>query len=240
MTDQHVPTVVLTVDLDWAPDEVIADTIEIVDQTNVSVTFFATHATSTMHGLPRPRYEVAIHPNFNPLLTGGIGSVRTVVEDLMEKYPDARGSRAHSLVQGSPIYNDLAQAGLEYDCSLFLPYQIGLQPHRLPNGLVRIPYFWEDDAHFAYRRPFALANIELDPNRPNVFDFHPVHVFLNTEVEERYLAAKPDYHDANGLLAHRNSRTMGTRSLLLELLEEIRAGRLSSQPLADSLAEVMR
>lgn len=231
------PTVVLTFDLDWAPEEVVADTIEILERFPVGATFFATHASALMRGLERPRHELAIHPNFNPLLNGGGGHARAVIDDLMRQYPEARGSRAHSLVQGSPIYNHLAEAGLRYDCSLLLPYQVGLRPHTLPNGLVRIPYFWEDDAHFAYRRPFVLDRIDLDPVEPNIFDFHPVHIYLNTEVEERYLAAKPSYQDPRSLLAHRNVDTPGTRSLLIEILEEVAAGRLNCRPLVDSLTE---
>jgi hypothetical protein len=103
---------------------------------------------------------------------------------------------------------------------------------------VRIPYFWEDDAHFAYRRPFVLDSFELDPVEPNIFDFHPVHVYLNTEIDERYQAAKPSYHEPKAMLAHRNMQTAGTRTLLVELLEAISDDRLRWRRLTESLAEV--
>ncbi len=208
----------LTFDIDWAPDPVIEDTLGLLASAGVRATIFATHPTPALQDLDPTQFEIGIHPNFNPLLLGQGGDYRIIVDQLLLAFPSARGARSHSLVQSSHILDHFVDAGLQYDCNVLSPYQHGLRPHVLHNGLVRIPYFWEDDLHFTYRRPFALADLELDSNGPSVFDFHPIHIYLNTDSVETYAVAKPHTSDAAGLRRSRNSTNSGARDLLCELL----------------------
>ncbi len=61
----------LTFDLDWAHDEVINDAIDLVEAVDVPATWFVTHATPTLERLrANPKFELGVHPNFNPLLDG--------------------------------------------------------------------------------------------------------------------------------------------------------------------------
>ncbi len=50
-----------------------------------------------------------------------------------------------------------------------------------------------------------------------VFDFHPIHVFLNTETLECYERTQTSHHSPNELIKHR-CQGYGTRSRLIELL----------------------
>jgi hypothetical protein len=115
--------------------------------------------------------------------------------------------------------------------SLFLPRATHLQPHAINYAgakLVRIPYFWEDDVEMFEERPIWTGDDErLDVPGLRVFDFHPVHVALNTERFDRYDAlrkARPlpswdaAFVDANTF------RGLGPRSLFVELADSL-AGR---------------
>lgn len=51
-----------------------------------------------------------------------------------------------------------------------------------------------------------------------VFDFHPIHVFLNTESLDRYERTRPLHQNPKELIKHRYQGD-GTRSRLIELLE---------------------
>ena len=51
-----------------------------------------------------------------------------------------------------------------------------------------------------------------------VFDFHPIHIFLNTESLERYERTRPIHHNPKELIKHRYSG-YGARNQLIELLE---------------------
>ena len=63
----------LTIDIDWAPDFVILDTVELLLKYNVVATILVTHDSPLLQDLrSHKNFEFGIHPNFNPLLNGRI------------------------------------------------------------------------------------------------------------------------------------------------------------------------
>lgn len=215
--------IILTFDVDWAPDAVVADTLELLAAHGARATLFATHETTVLRGIEADGFEVGIHPNFNPLLAGQGGSADDVLDGILDLYPAARGVRSHSMLQSTPLLAKFAARGLRYDANHFLPYQ-PIRPFGLWTGMVRIPYNWEDDVHWQYGRSFDDPGLELDAWPLCVLDFHPVHVYLNTEREERYAAARPHYQDPAALRRHRNATSVpGARDLLLAVLRRSRA-----------------
>ena len=85
--------------------------------------------------------------------------------------------------------------------------------------MIRIPYFWEDDVHCLYGDPQAFE-IALGHTGLRVFDFHPIHVFLNTENMDRYERTRSQHWNAVELLHHRNKDELGARDHLIKLLKE--------------------
>lgn len=68
----------LTFDIDWAHDEVLNDTIDIVERAGVAATWFVTHDTPVLERLKHnPNFELGIHPNFNYLLQGNSKNGKT-------------------------------------------------------------------------------------------------------------------------------------------------------------------
>ena len=53
-----------------------------------------------------------------------------------------------------------------------------------------------------------------------VYDFHPIHVFLNTESIERYEETRLLHHKPNELIKHRYNG-YGIRNQLIDLIEII-------------------
>lgn len=226
--------IALTFDIDWAPDTVLADTLELVAEAGVPTTLFATHATPLLSG--SQACEIALHPNF---LRGG--DPARVLDDIMEIHPEARGIRTHSFVQSTPILDLFARRGLAYDSSVLMFRCVGATPYRYWNGLARIPVFWEDDINFMAGGAWDPGDLGLtDTESLHVFDFHPVHVFLNTESMERYAAAKPHYHDAARLRDFMNPESTGTgaRVFLKRLLNQIRTDAIPTTLLRDVAARM--
>lgn len=217
-----------SLDIDWAHDAIIEDSLRIFEDHGVRCTLFATHKTSVLDALPSNRFEVGIHPNFNPLFSGSGGTAEQILKDLLHLYPNAKGARSHSIAQSSGILNLFAEQGLTYESNQFVPYSRCLQAYKLWNGLIRIPYNWEDDVHFAYRKSFGEPEIELTDSSMKVLDFHPVHIFLNTDTQERYNDAKRFYHEPQKLLALRNKDRPGVRDCLLHLLRQMKEDSLQS------------
>lgn len=220
----------LTIDIDWAHDDVLADTIDLIEQADVCCTWFVTHGTPLLERLrANPKFELGIHPNFNWLLIGDFRngvSARNVVERLLEIVPEARSVRSHSMAQSSVILDIFAEVGLSHDVNHFIPTtaQIATKPWRLWQGIVRVPYHWEDDVTCLYMdRQIAVPNLQeiLKQNDFCVFDFHPIHIFLNTESLQRYEAAKAMYHSPKDLVVYRNPQK-GTRTWLIDLLDAMK------------------
>ncbi len=225
---RHGSKVALTFDVDWAPEEVLNDTIRILDNYDVKATFFATHSSPILHSLDKKRYEIGLHPNFNNLLSGEQSSnYKQVIRQLLNIYPDSVGIRCHSLLHSSVMLSYFKEIGLLYDSNIFLPYHLGLKPFKSSNGLFRIPYFWEDDVHFEFGYEFELSNLNMDDDL-NVFDFHPIHIFLNTDRVETYNQARSHYQEPTILLSKRNASRLGARDYLLQLLETIKANNVNT------------
>lgn len=225
--EQHADTIYCTFDIDWACDEVLAYTIDLVEEAGVCAKWFVTHDTPLLKRLrENPKFELGIHPNFNNILaakpdTNNGKSAEEIVDNLLALVPEATSVRSHSMAQSSALLQLFRDKGFTHDCNHFIPYHTGMElcPWSLWNGLIKVPYFWEDDVSALYGDDFGVV-VELTQRRGlKVFDFHPIHVFLNTERMERYEESRPYHRSPEKLLAYCNKDTFGARTALKTLLE---------------------
>lgn len=213
----------LTFDIDWACDDVLKHTIDIVESANIAATWFVTHDTDLLERLRENiKFELGIHPNFNLLLNGDSKHGKTaeeVIERLMCIVPEARTVRSHSMTQSSLILDLFKKFGLTHDSNTFIPEQISanLSPWYVWNNIVKVPYFWEDDVACLYKENTPIKYLKSRDGL-KVFDFHPIHVFLNTEDIRRYERTRNIHNDASKLIEHRN-RDYGAHTALNELLD---------------------
>lgn len=237
----------LTFDLDWASDEVFRDTLNILLAENVSATFFITHATPLLEEIRQnPLFELGIHPNFNGMPNNAFSAkpYAQIVDELMAIVPEAKCVRSHALAQSTLLIDVFASRGLTHDLNLLLPMRSGiaLKPFRHWNGMIRAPYLWEDDVHCLDLRAGRVSGWDpapfLDCPGLKIFDFHPIHIFLNTEDLERYERARPHFRDIDALSVLRNNDTPpptqgGTRGFLIELIREAKARGLTFMKAGD-------
>lgn len=208
----------LTCDVDWAPDYILADTIELFEDNDVAVTILATHETPVLRDLGSSKYEIGIHPNLRLPLFDKTVDLYSVVMPLRELFPEALCVRSHSLVDATAIMDIYAELGLWHDLTQFLPYQTVPRPYRFYNGVIRIPFNWEDDYHFLSSRSFDDPGVAVDSITTNVFNFHPIHLYLNTECADRYRDARGRLAAGRGIEELRNrGQVSGTRDLFRAL-----------------------
>jgi hypothetical protein len=215
--------VFLTLDVDWASDDVFAHAIDLVDSLGARATWFITHDTPLLDRLRNSdRYEIGIHPNFNPLLFKGDTSLGSTPEEIVSRLlalvPGAKSVRSHSMTQSSWLLNLFRRLGLTHDCNSFVPVEssIALKPWRGWEGLVRVPYFWEDDLHAIGGEPWDVTATTRHRGL-KVYDFHPIHLFLNTPTPGHYETARPLLSDLGRLQAMRHTGP-GPRTFLEELV----------------------
>lgn len=188
--------ILLSFDVDWAPDWMIADVVQRLRGAGVRATFFATHYSPLLRELAcDPEFEVGIHPNLLPNSSQG-DTPEEVFANLREWFPEARLCRTHSLVQSEPLLARMAaEFGIKIDCSIHLPRAAYVEPHWLELfddglGLVRLPHVFQDNMHVLSGRGWTAPEIGLDTPGWKVMNFHPVHVVQNTARLSDYTALK--------------------------------------------------
>jgi len=222
----------LTLDLDWAPDFMIDDAAQALVDRGVRATWFVTHASPAVERLrERPDlFELGLHPNFLAGSSHG-ATPEEVVAHCAALVPGARAVRTHCLMQSTPLHDALlAGSDVEVDVSLFLPGATHVEAVEQwsPGGrLVRLPYVWQDNMEmYAPRAQWSVDGL-LDPPGLRIFDFHPVHVWLNSasfEPYERLKATRPLGEVApEDAAALRNDDGPGARTAFLALADRLAA-----------------
>lgn len=228
----------ITMDMDWANDGILADTIALVNRLDIPVCLFVTHDTPMLAELRKdPHFTLGIHPNFLPQLSGqNEKTFQETIKDMLLFVPEAKVIRCHALVDATPILVTAQEMGFRADMNLFIPFSSGisLQPFRHFSGLMRLPFFYEDDA-WALEPGHASPEEHLlsENDGLKIFNFHPIHLYLNMETMDRYNRAKPYYHEFEKLAPFINAgEGSGARDFLVNLKEiadinGIRCGKVS-------------
>lgn len=228
-------TVFVTMDMDWANDGVLRDTVSLAEKLEIPVTMFVTHDTPMLAELrAHPLFDLGIHPNFLPQLNGQTEKTYlNTLEEMHALVPEARVIRCHALVDATPVLVSARQLGFEADLNLFIPLSsgIGLKPYTHFSGIRRLPFFYEDDA-WALEPDHPSPEQHMAADGLKIFNFHPIHLYLNTETMDRYGRAKAYYHDFDRLAPFINrGEGFGARDFLLRIAElgrenGIRFGRI--------------
>ena len=215
----------LTFDMDWAHDEVIIDTLELLKKGNINCTFFITHKTSLIDEIRNvDNIEIGLHPNFNNLLNGDSKnySADHILNNLMDIAPESKSIRSHSIVNSSRLTNLFLKLGITHESNIYIPYwtNINLSPWKSESGIVHCPYFFADELACLPSKEVNLKTLTKisTQNSLRIFDFHPIHVFLNTESLDRYESTREMHFNPKELIKHRY-KGYGTRDRLQDLID---------------------
>ncbi len=224
-------TAYIVLDMDWACDAVLEDTIELIQRLDIRVTLYITHATpvlAKLRGLSS-MIELGIHPNFNDLLqgtlpTGTSTTARQRVEEMMKLVPEARSVRSHSLTTTSWLNYVFADAGLTHEVNTYLPLQAGMNLRAWRNWdgrLIRVPFLFEDSLQeFMADSGGWSVEKHLKHAGMRVLNFHPIRLFLNAKDAQLPQEAAPARQTVAGLAAHRrDSAMMGSRAFLEQFVQ---------------------
>jgi hypothetical protein len=199
--------VFLTLDLDWANDEVLDVAVNLLKPHGLKCTLFATHLSPGVEQLTRHAdFEVGVHPKFDSVAAASRepDDDPSSLGSLMATFPRARSIRSHSLVQSSRLHSQFAEFGFTHESNVYVPCDAGiaLRPWTIWNGLIRVPFVWADDIHL-YRGGGDLRQLRVVRDQGLcVLAFHPIHLYLNTDsvaTYERYKSATRRGETAAGM-----------------------------------------
>jgi hypothetical protein len=223
--------IALTIDVEWAHPEVLADVVRELDLRSLRATFFCTHPGIVVEG-----HERALHPNYrrhgNTLLAShpewldlpsDLAYFHSLTRATFDFCPEAVGARSHNLFWDSGLALISAQLGLRYVSNAFLPLASHLQPAaRLPQ-LTELPLYYMDHWDLTESATaYSLAGLRLHQPGLKILDFHPNLIFINARSNAQYLDSKRFYQDPQRLAAAR-APGRGVRTLFLELLDHLAA-----------------
>lgn len=219
-----VESPILTFDTDWAPDFVIEYVANILIKKKVRNTWFITHDFPFLEKMKENSlFEIGIHPNFYSDSTQG-SNFDLVLKNLKKIVPDAKSARSHSLLQSNHLLQQFQRYGIENDVSLILPKTKKLVPHFSKYfNLYRFPFFWEDDFEMAEESDWSINHPIYKVEGMKIFNFHPIHIYLNSKNMDMYDNIKNDFGlsnlNENNIQKFKNNDEPGTDTFFDQITE---------------------
>ena len=220
-------SIILTFDMDWASDEVLHYTLDILEKSEKPATIFVTHDTSVLSRIRRnASWEIGMHPNFTPPSKSALeldNYVDNVLSEISEIVPEAVSLRSHGVLTAGRWLWKYASAGIKY-LSNTSRFGMSSVPSYEVNGLIECPVYFGDNAQLVVERDRRIPPIPLPDLRKvgdsdlRVLVFHPIHVALNTEIYDRYERSRHAHSDWQQLSEHRNKTNKGAEYWLREVL----------------------
>lgn len=225
-------TIYLTLDTDWCHAEVLHAALQLFREHDLPATIFATGEYAALSALDAGRWEIGLHPNCSEVT---LAECESRIAALHRLHPRALGIASHAMVCSTPLLDLFRRCSFRYDRNLLCYRVAEMKPFYHHNGLLRLPVFWEDDIWFTVEpgARFTAAWLPAGDYRC-IFNFHPIHLYLNTTSRAHYLAAKPLQHDPEQLARHA-AGSYGARSVFLDLAAYIQRHQLATGLLQDFL-----
>jgi hypothetical protein len=221
--------IAISLDVDWAPDPIVDEIMDLVEQRGTPITLFCTDPStdrsgksSCLLGRYAARHELGLHPDFQ-----ATADYDSIWERLFQCYPGARGFRPHQGMSGWPIAATAARRGIVHETSTaippvfvppFRPYPAALPEYRFVSTAFM-------DAQAFAREDFAWSLEELefapylaDPNRAFVFCFHPNILYYDVGTTQAYQEMKGWYHDPRPTRSFRHRPAEAAMKLFHQLL----------------------
>lgn len=188
--------------------------------------------TQTYSCLNETVHELAPHPYL-----GANTDWMTELRKMRALFPTSTGWRSHSCVYSHLLSEWVGANGYMYASTQHQLGCVGIAPIRETFGLWQMPIYYMDNLDFSdvrfwgtlARRPFDVTLIERALTKPGLylFDFHPIHLMLNSPSYEFYAAAR-DGFKAGGSLRELSYKGYGARLFFEDLLLAMRSrGRQS-------------
>ena len=172
----------LTFDLDWAGEDSIKLTYDIIEKFGFKTTFFVTHPSKfILDKIKRKEIDAGIHPNFLKNSSQG-HNLKEVLEYCTKLIPDANSFRCHKYFDNNDITELLHNNGFKYDSNLCTNLEC-IDPFVHRSGLIRFPIYFEDGAYLLHGNTLNFKEFQPSIFKKSglyVFNFHPMHMIINT------------------------------------------------------------
>ena len=179
---EEEPVVCFTSDIDWASEDMIKKTFQLLGLKSLKITIFNTHQSSELKTkLINKEIDMLIHPNFLPNSSHG-NSFEEIIENCLKFCPEAKGFRSHRYFEVNDIFEIFNKYGFKYFSNFCTRCENYLRPNLHRSGLLSIPIFFEDGGFLLMDPTLNFNNFLENFSKPGlkVINFHPAHICFNT------------------------------------------------------------
>lgn len=177
---------VITFDTDHMTDDFMEIFISMLPE-EVKYTFFCTKPYVSLKG--KNNIEIGAHPYLNDSANWR-ESTYQLIDELEQFYGvKVQGVRSHSLYSSQTYIAELDALGVEYISSMTVPFHVELVPFRYQWGPMEAPINFMDNMQLWRGGAGLPESMIVEALRTDVyrcFDFHPIHILLNTSAMDEY------------------------------------------------------
>lgn len=171
---------IITCDLDWAPEWAIDTTLEFFLKAGIKPTVFTTHPSKTVAAL-QDQLDVGLHPYFSSDSSHGatINATSNTVSHLQYNLP---AFRCHRFKSSNQVMQAMYELGMRISSNICTDLE-ALPPFVNRYGMVEFPIFMEDGGYLWRRHALQLTALllrQLKTPGCKVLLIHPMHFALNS------------------------------------------------------------
>jgi hypothetical protein len=218
-------SLIITIDLDWACEPAVEETLDFLQNRGIRPTVFITHRSSRVESSLN-EIDVGLHPFFDPGSSHG-STISKTVEYVMNLPHNLPAFRCHRYAICNASKQAMSAAGMFISSNVCTDLEI-VKPFRDRFGMLEVPIFLEDGGYLWLKRSLdineSLSKTILEPGA-KVITIHPMHFALNTP----YFAYMSDIKQSmsreawgsmsKSVLSTLRWKGQGIRDFLVELLQ---------------------
>lgn len=172
--------VIVTVDIDWACEPAIEETLDFLESRKITPTVFSTHNSPIVERLIN-KIDVGLHPYFGHNSSHGT-TIPEVVKHILDLPHNFAAFRCHRFAVSNASKQAMVEAGMLLSSNVCTDLEI-VTPFRDRFGLIEVPIFLENGGYLWRNHPMklnqSLQNAILGYGI-KVIIIHPMHFALNT------------------------------------------------------------
>lgn len=177
---------IVTVDLDWAPEPAIEETLDFLQERGVIPTVFATHRSPRVES-SLGEIEVGLHPFFHSDSSHG-KTIEEVIDSVMALPHNSPAFRCHRYATCNESNRQMVEAGMKVSSNICTDLEI-VPPFIDRLGLIQVPIYFEDGGYLWNCQPLRRSFKPVE-EAITVMNIHPMHFVLNTPVFDYMLQIK--------------------------------------------------
>ena len=145
---------IVTIDLDWAPEPAIEETLNFLQNRGVIPTVFATHSSPRVEA-SIDEIEVGLHPFFHPDSSHG-KTIEEVVDSVMALPHNVPAFRCHRYASCNESNRQMVEAGMKVASNVCTDLEI-VPPFIDRLGLIQVPIYFEDGGYLWNCHPLTKS-----------------------------------------------------------------------------------